>query len=224
VEDNADLRFAQFTTIDIPECRWPEDPAAFRLEGITFQHASAAAKEPESHQKLLELANKSAYAADVYGSLEAFFLRQGYRADADAAFIAGKCRERKEYLHNGDWVKSWLLYGLVGYGRHPEQAGYLCLAIIALGCVLFPLKKMELQDPDDANDPDELLKRPEKRHVYNRFWYSFGLFLPFVNLQTAEQWKPKKKHAFLRNYVRVHILLGWILIPILLAAVSGLIK
>ena len=67
-------------------------------------------------------------------------------------------------------------------------------------------------------------KPPINRRVYNRFWYSLGLFLPFVNLQTAELWKPKRKHMWLRNYVRVHTLLGWILIPIFLAAISGLIK
>jgi hypothetical protein len=59
---------------------------------------------------------------------------------------------------------------------------------------------------------------------WNRFWYSLGLFLPFVDLQADKVWKPKADQTFLRNYMRVHILLGWILIPLVLAALTGLIK
>jgi hypothetical protein len=71
---------------------------------------------------------------------------------------------------------------------------------------------MEPQKPEDAP------------RVYNRFWYSLGLFLPFVDLQADKVWRPKADQTFLRNYMRVHILLGWILIPLVLAALTGLIK
>jgi len=64
----------------------------------------------------------------------------------------------------------------------------------------------------------------EAPRVYSRFWYSFGLFLPFVDLQADRVWKPKADQTFLRDYMRVQMLLGWILIPIVLAALTGLIK
>ena len=101
---------------------------------------------------------------------------------------------------------------LVGYGRKPWRAGIPCAVLVALGCVLFSPKKMEPQQPEDTP------------RVYNRFWYSLGLFLPFVDLQSNKVWKPKADQTFLRNYMRVHILLGWILVPLVLAAVTGLIK
>jgi len=182
--------------------------------------------ESESREALLQLANESAYSADVYSSLEEFFLRQGYRADADKAFIAGKRRERQEwkpkpnesvwgYFRSGNWFQwlgSWMLDLLVGYGRHPWQAGIPCAVLVALGCVLFSPNKMEPRNPEEA------------RRVYSRFWYSLGLFLPFVDLQADKVWKPKADQIFLRNYMRVHILLGWILVPLVLAALTGLIK
>ena len=171
--------------------------------------------ESESREALLQLANQSAYSADVYSSLEEFFLRQGDRGDADKAFIAGKSRERNEYRrsdHWFGWLASWILYLLVGYGRRPWQAGIPCAVLVALGCVLFSPKKMEPQRPEDTP------------RVYSRFWYSLGLFLPFVDLQADKVWKPKADQTFLRNYMRVHVLLGWILIPIVLAALTGLIK
>ena len=166
-------------------------------------------------EELLNLAKWSAYSADVYSSLEEFFLRQGDRGDADNAFFAGKQRERDEYRCHGHWLRwlrSWMLYLLVGYGRRPWQAGIPCAVLIALGCVLFSPKKMEPQKPEDTP------------RVYNRFWYSLGLFLPFVDLQADKVWKPKADQIFLRNYMRVHILLGWILVPLVLAALTGLIK
>jgi hypothetical protein len=76
----------------------------------------------------------------------------------------------------------------------------------------FAPKKMEPQRPEDT------------LRVYSRFWYSLGLFLPFVDLQSDKVWKPKADQIFLRNYMRVHILLGWILVPLVLAALTGLIK
>jgi hypothetical protein len=183
------------------------------MQGMNYKYIrGAAGSEPESHKALITLADQSAYSADVYSNLEGFFLRQAYRADADRAFIAGKRRERREYLHGINWLGSWLLDLLVGYGRRPWQAGIPCAVLVALGCVLFSPNKMELRNPDDAP------------RVYSRFWYSLGLFLPFVDLQADKVWKPKADQTFLRNYMRVHILLGWILVPLVLAALTGLIK
>ena len=78
---------------------------------------------------------------------------------------------------------------LVAYGRRPWQAGIPCAVLVALGCVLFSPKKMEAQKPEDTP------------RVYSRFWYSLGLFLPFVDLQADKVWKPKADQTFLRNYI-----------------------
>ena len=181
----------------------------------SFRPVSQPEPESESREALLQLADMSAYSADVYSRLEQFFLGQGYRVDSDEAFMAGKRRERKEYFRSGHWVgwlRSWMLYLLVGYGRQPWRAGIPCAVLVALGCVLFSPQKMKPQKPEDTP------------RVYSRFWYSLGLFLPFVDLQADKVWKPKADQTFLRNYMRVHILLGWILVPLVLAALTGLIK
>jgi hypothetical protein len=215
VEHSADLSDGDFATLDLSRSAWPKDGnngEVFHIQRMNYKYLCADSDERKSHEALLKLADQSAYTADVYGNLEGFFSRQGYLQDADRAFIAGKCRERKEFLHGLSWVGSWLLYLLVGYGRHPSQAGYLCVFFVALGYILFSSQKMEPQNPHDAP------------RVYNPFWYSLDLFLPFVDLQADNVWKPKKDERFLRHYVRVHVLLGWVLIPILLAALTGLIK
>jgi hypothetical protein len=210
-EGPVDLSFSDFAVLDLSEAVY--DGAVY-LEGMNYKEIRAAGllEVPESHEALLKLAGQAAYRADVYGNLEAFFLRQGYRVDADRAFIEGKRRERKENLHGLPWFGSWLLDLLVGYGRRPWQAGIPCAFFVALGCFLFSPKRMEPQKSEDAH------------RVYNRFWYSLGLFLPFVDLQADKVWKPKPDQTFLRNYMRVHVLVGWILVPLVLAALTGLIK
>ena len=205
---------ADFAWLDLSSSFWPKVAAQFHMGGMSYKYIRAVLgrNEPESHKALLKLANQSSYTADVYSNLEEFFLRQGCRADADKTFIAGKRRERKENLHGLGWLGSWLLDWLVGYGRRPWQAGIPCAVLVALGCVLFSPTKMEPQKPEDV------------ARVYSRFWYSLGLFLPFVDLQADKVWKPKADQTFLRNYMRVHIMLGWILVPLVLAALTGLIK
>jgi hypothetical protein len=206
------LTYSQFLTLEIGDVTWPAEPRLFHLEGVTYKNIRAAVNETKSREELLRIADKATYSADVYRNLEEFFSRQGYRDDADQAFVAGKRRERYEYPYGFRRLGSWLLQWLVGYGRHPWQAGIPCLVFVSLGCFLFWPSKMELQKKEDV------------KRIYNPFWYSLSLFVPFVDLQSHTVWKPKDDHWFLRHYMRVHTLLGWILIPILLAAISGLIK
>jgi hypothetical protein len=165
----------------------------------------------ESRQALLELAGQSSYSADVYGSLDAFFRRGGYRQDADNAFIAGRNRQR-EHLHGLRRVFEWLYDVFIGYGRAPWRMVIPWAALVGVGCVLFSPRKMTLQRSNDAP------------RVYNRFWYSFDLALPVVKLDAADVWTPNPEERFLRNYTRVHTVLGWIVVPLLVASVTGLLK
>jgi len=214
-EGPVNFGYSDFAWLDLSSASSPKVAAQLYMQGMSYKYIRAAPEEPESHTALLKLAGQSAYTADVYSNLEAFFLRQGYRADADKAFIAGKVRERKEYFRSDDWfgwLRSWMLCFLVGYGRQPWRPVIPCAFLIALGYVLFSPNKMEPQKPEDTP------------RVYSRFWYSLNLFLPVIDLQAGKVWKPKADQTFLRNYMRVHILLGWILVPLVLAAVTGLIK
>ncbi len=210
-EGSVDFSYADFAYLDLFRPIWPNVAARLHMQGMTYKYIRAAPEEPESHTALLKLADRSIYTADVYSRLEEYFLRQGYRDDADMAFIAGKRRERQE-LHGLGWLGSWVFDFLTDYGRKTGRIAAICIFWVALGCVLFSPKKMELQNPEDTP------------RVYSRFWYSLGLFLPFVNLQADKVWKPKADQTFLRNYMRVHILLGWILVPLVLAALTGLVK
>ena len=152
------------------------------------------------------------YSSDAYASLESFLKRQGMESSANNVYIAQKRRERSGLNLPGK-IGSVVLDLLVGYGRRPWLAFIWSAVCIAIGWLVFRRRKdMEPQKAEYENRP------------YSAFWYSLDLFLPFVDLQAAGFWSPRKDRRFARSYVAIHTLLGWILIPIGLAAVSGLIR
>ena len=216
VEQSADLRFSDFVTLDLTGSQWPSKASRkLMLQGMHYRSIRAAADDAESHEKLLGLIDQAKYSADIYGTLEAFFVHQGYTDDADDAYVAGRVRERRETmsaLSVGYYAN--LLLQTVGYGRHPERAILACALVVALGCWVFKPAKMVPQTVAESSEPRQ----------YNRFWYSLELFLPIVELKSVDAWEPKSEFRFLRHYMRIHVLLGWILVPIALAAQSGLIK
>jgi hypothetical protein len=59
---------------------------------------------------------------------------------------------------------------------------------------------------------------------YNPIWYSLDLFISIVDLRMAEDWEPRPERMWARAYMRIHIILGWILIPIGLLALTGVIR
>ncbi len=96
-----------------------------------------------------------------------------------------------------------------------------------LGCVVFwwwglELQKKDQHSPNDKGGPSLVP------------WYSLDLFVPAVGLGVADKWQPiapnvenarsGRLYRFVRGYTYLHKLLGWVLVPIGLAAVSGILK
>jgi hypothetical protein len=62
---------------------------------------------------------------------------------------------------------------------------------------------------------------PSWNKLATRFAFSIGNFVPLVDLHLADEWTP---HPRLRGYNALHTLLGWLLIPLLVAALAGLLS
>ena len=156
--------------------------------------------------------NDAHYASDAYANLESFLKRQGKESEADSVYIAQKRRERNGLNLPGK-VGSFLLDFLVGYGRRAWLVFIWSALCVAAAWLVFRRRQdMEPLKPEYAERP------------YSPFWYSLDVFLPFVDLQAAGFWAPRKDRRFARHYIAIHTLLGWILIPIGLAAISGLVR
>lgn len=208
---------AHFNMLDFSGVKWPVHSHAewLWLNGMTYQRIASGA-EKESWSNLLALvdraAHRTAYSTDIYSSLAEFYRREGYPRQANQFFIAQKRREREEVLRGLERYWSLFLDWFVGYGRSPERALFWSTSIILVGVMVFRPQRMEARTTNIKTDH------------YSAFWYSIDLFLPLIKLQDAEMWKPRDEARFARFWSRLHTMLGWALIPIALAAWTGMLE
>lgn len=221
----ADLSHAQLFSLMLgDDVVWPTDETSLQLAGISFQYVSpdipsdqgksGGANDEAKWKKLSEWVDHSSFTTAPYQQLEDVLKKQGRVEQSDDVYKRSQKRARtKGGLNFTGKIKNVLLYLLVGYGREPNWAFYWCIPVVVLGWIVF--RKREDVQPKDPRDKD----RP-----YDPLWYSIDLFLPLTTLQAADVWIPRQNDWPRRYYARVHSILGWILVPIGLAAVSGLIS
>lgn len=209
---------ARLGALGFTKVKWPVthlDHPWLWLNGMTYQRISAGS-EKDSWNNLYNLvqstARQSAYSADIYASLEDYYRRLGYPSQANLFFRAQKQREREEVLTGFAWAWSYFLDWFVGYGRSPQRAIFWSVAIVGIGCLVFRPERMEPQ------------KSEYGARKYSAFWYSMDVYLPVIKLHDAEIWKPKEECVLAHVWRRIHTALGWALIPIAIAAWTGMLS
>ncbi|HUS37101.1 MAG TPA: pentapeptide repeat-containing protein [Verrucomicrobiae bacterium] len=212
------FRDARFLSIDFSRITWPvrlDDGPCLWLNGMTYGRIKAGS-DTDSWQNIYSLVQRtargSAYSADVFTRLEGYYRQLGYPRPANVFFRAQKKREREEVLTGLAWGWSFFLDQFVGYGRSPERAIFWSVIIIAIGCAVFQPQRMEAQ------------KSEFTERKYSSFWYSVDVYLPIIKLHDAEIWKPKEDQVLTNVWRRIHTILGWALIPIALAAWTGMLS
>lgn len=204
--DFSNMRIGQTVVFSDAVLRGP-----INLEGISFQRIVT-----EDWDRFFEMINRSSYSPSVYTNLESLFRREGDVKKADAIYIEQKRRERRQFLGGFSWLWNLAQDWLAGYGRHLEWVLPWSAILVVIGALVFWRERgMETQRPDDA----ERLK-----NRYHPVWYSLDLFLPIIDLGETNAWTPRKDRRAARLYMRFHIILGHLLVPIGLAAWTGIIK
>lgn len=216
------LAGASFGLLDLRLVRWPTAPRSVAIDGLRFSRI-AFGQEPVTFDRVqTALLESSAYSPDVYAAVEHFFQSQGEAREANRVFHARSRLERRQQWDDGrygQWAWSWLLRLTVGNGRAPGFALLWTSLFVGIGYVVFreprrpgAPRKMEPRKPDQAPD------------VYNAFWYSLDLFTPAIDLEAAKAWKPRQESRFARQYLRLHRIVGWVVVPIGIAAIMGLLR
>jgi len=219
------FRNARIQNLVLDGVKWP-DPVpsrSLRMEGLTYQRIRSVTNKvfvleradlEKSWDNLRHTLRRYApYSFDVYQNLEAYFMREGQPELADAVFIEGKRRERED----AGWTsKVWncFLDWTVGYGRNPGRAIVISIFPLLSGMLLF--NKLNMQPVDSRNKPEEI--------PYHPLWYSLDLFLPFIDLWVKGKWEPKPDKKGIWAYACTHKFLGWVLVPVGLAAFAGIVK
>jgi hypothetical protein len=67
-----------------------------------------------------------------------------------------------------------------------------------------------------------LAPNSREQRAFRSFAYSLDLFLPVVNLRIDERWQPQGLER--EMYALVHSMVGWILVPLLVASLAGIIR
>jgi hypothetical protein len=202
------MKGAEATDISFRDVSWPSR-ARFHCEDLDYSRIEVTEK---GRNALMEWPRKAAYAPTMYTELASYLDTHG---DPGGAKKVRFDNHLDELGSLGFWHVPGNIFFLVtvGYGEYPVLAfGWMALFV---GFGFFPFRNthmMELIDPD---------KPPPH---YNPLWYSLGLFLPAVDIGEIHAWRPRKGCRFARNYAHIHVLAGWIFVPVALVALTGLFK
>jgi hypothetical protein len=148
------------------------------------------------------------------------------------------------------WFGSAALDALVRYGRQPEMAFTWCAVFVLFGCWVFrfenmkrkPRRKEEIEEPSPTELWIKYTQTPSDASSHGRWWssllrflrskspnylpiwYSLDQFVPLIDLKANDDWRPDPLKRFACHYLVVHKIVGAILIPIGLAALTGIVK
>ena len=218
ISAEADLQYSTFQTLNFEEVNWPKlknGSEQLYLDGFTFQNLNAG-----GWQKVIEWLALSKFNSQTYSQVEGYLQRTGVKTWADKVFHAGKLREVNLLPEWKKWPTKILWGGVAGYGRKPYLSLRWILLIIAIGTLTFPLGFEA-----NALKSHEYLKQMAESYPWTtKTILSLDRFLPGVDLGVAKHWAPVTVCWWLYIYWHLQKLLGWILIPIALAAIYTRIK
>lgn len=177
---------------------------------------------PDDPQLGLEFLGRALYSEPAYTFYEQSLRSRGLLAQADDVYrsMHGHKRDRLWRESNGLFGKAKAVVSIaidraqgifLGYGRSALQPFSWSLAFVVFGTIVFW----------KATRMEPIGEHPLR---FSPFWYSLELFLPVVDLGVAKSWRPSQRSLSLLTYARIHQLAGWILIPVALAALTGVFK
>ncbi len=227
----ADFSLATFPRLDVANCRF-EGSVDFSSAKVSGDFIVAGAefastlvltgmeyKRLWAHADLeIEFLSQAKYDTSIYRAYEASLRTRGDIAGANEIHVEMKRRERKERREDLTRRARWWSYFLewtIGYGRYPHRAVLWALGMIVFGWGVFWLGRNHMQS-----------RRQNETRVYVPFLYSLDSFLPVVDLGSHKAWRPKDQGWgwAVHVWLIIHILAGWVLITLLLAALVAILR
>ena len=251
ISSEADLRDSNFLSLKLFNVSWPP-PGQTKLAGLTYQAVSAVEipSSDKDWQPVKDWISHSRFDKRNYLQFETYLKHSGYDRLADKVYIEMKRRELRKSWSAEFWnwpyniLKKVLVDWGVGYGRAPLRAFGYSLVLVLFGATIFSQPGVLAWEEEKESGG--------KLSFYRAFWYSFDLFIPFLSFgpdktyqvrpEAKVRWAdlvygrlrallPKRLQAWLENhhfsahiYSYIHQICGYIMIPIGLAAVTGLIR
>jgi len=217
------LRHAKIGILDDDDSSIPM-PGNLDIRGFTYDAISENSYvEPNKRVEWIEtqyMPDKLTFSTQPYEQLATYFKRIGLENAAKSVEIS-KNNDLVKYgqLHWWEYFFTYFLKFVMLYGYNK----YLCIcwmaAFILIGTYIFAIGhkkgRIILADKQQRRNKAVLKFQP--------FVYSVDMFFPLVNLFVGIYWLPKTK-TYIRWYLWLHILFGWLLTTLFVAGLTGLIK
>jgi hypothetical protein len=211
-----DARDAKIGVLGLTEVRFSGGRDSVRLDGMRFERLRVA--EGGGWKHAVRVFDSAAFAPNVYLEAERAWRAEGELDWADAAYVAMRQRERSER-----WGRWWLcvpwmldfvvLDLLTEYGRGVWRVSIPCVVIVCGGAWVF--RRKSFVEPRAGGS---------EYIGFSPLWFSIGIFLPGVRLISREEWRPRGSCGWRVTYAEALSIAGWILVPLGLAGMLGLIR
>jgi hypothetical protein len=191
------------------------------LRELTFKRFDGT---PEQAEQFAKAQDPTLFSRNPYLQLEEYYRSIGRDAQARDIY----CKGRLAYRENAgneygsvEWfwgtnVIDWLWKELTRYGIQVRRLLLIAISMVILGTLFFLSDNTLKLASDSANSTSW-----EQGWLY-RAAYSLDLFLPLVNLHIDEKWTPNG--PLLQAYSVFHAMVGWLIVPLLIAALAGIIR
>jgi hypothetical protein len=212
------------------------------LRGFEFRSLLGEVKTAEA---FVRAQDPALFSREPYLQLERFYKSVGDEVEAKRTHYQGR-KDLRDNAKSARGAANWSLWAnvgdfflkyLTGYGvRTWRLLFYIGFFLIVGTCVFWSADSVRpgnlaTTDPitaTKANEGNVAPSRSEKSSAeqvwrpLNPFAYSLDLFLPVVNLRYDEMWTPVGDWR--AAFALLHSMAGWLLVPLLVASLAGIVR
>jgi hypothetical protein len=197
-------------TLDLQGLRSTGAKDAMVIEGLDFEHLDVG-----QYEAFRQLLREMRYRPTTYDRLADYLKHEGRADEARALRIEGKKRELEEGPRRTGGYIAWawnaFIFVTLGGGFAPERTFIALMLLIAAARWLY-------------RDPARMRYRgKDEPNPYSPLGYSLDLVLPIMKLDDARDWAPNVEERGRLVATRVFRVLGFVLVPLLVAALTGIV-
>jgi hypothetical protein len=196
--------------------------------------------EKDKWKEILASQGSNCFSRDPYLQLEGYYQKIGSEYEARKVYYEGRNRSRSRakvrgnniVWSPGNWINDSVLKWLTGYGVQTWRLLILLVLLLGTSIAIFwspsSLKAKPSATAVTATNSTSVSPQqapptaPTQATRLERLVYPVDLFIPVVKLDVADQWQPIPEWR--RIYSVFHRILGWLLIPLLVASIAGIVR
>jgi uncharacterized protein YjbI with pentapeptide repeats len=207
--------------------------ASLDLRGFTFKRLRGSKEEALQFAKAQK---PTAFSLDPYVQLEEYYEKVGKDTEARDVHYEGRHAMRRNTATSSEVTWTWgrkasdsFLRALTGYGVRTSRVALAIGIFLVLGTIVFSLGDFTplgeaLGNKNSATSAASAAARnlsDSEPTVIDQISYSVDRFIP-INMGFEDGFEPRQPWS--QAYALIHVVAGWLLIPLFLVSWSGLVR